>query len=67
MGVAESDGEAARSYDVVMSGLCFSKLSDDELTYTLKHVGRVLRPGGLLLVADEAKPRGLIARFLPDR
>jgi demethylmenaquinone methyltransferase/2-methoxy-6-polyprenyl-1,4-benzoquinol methylase len=64
MGVAELDKEAADSYDVVMSGLCFSELSDDELAYTLKHVARVLRPGGLLLVADEVRPRGLLARFL---
>lgn len=64
MGVAELDEEAADSYDVVMSGLCFSELSDDELAYTLKHVARVLRPGGLLLVADEVRPRGLLARFL---
>ena len=64
MGVAELDEEAVESYDVVISGLCFSELSDDELVYTLKHVARVLRPGGLLLVADEVRPQGQLARFL---
>jgi demethylmenaquinone methyltransferase/2-methoxy-6-polyprenyl-1,4-benzoquinol methylase len=64
MGVAELDEEAAESYDVAMSGLCFSELSDDELAYTLKHVARLLKPGGLLLVADEVKPRGILNRLL---
>jgi demethylmenaquinone methyltransferase/2-methoxy-6-polyprenyl-1,4-benzoquinol methylase len=55
MGVAELEAEEAESYDVVMSGLCFSELTEDELTYTLKEVVRVLKPEGLLLVADEAR------------
>lgn len=63
MGVAELDGEKPESYDVVMSGLCFSELSDDELTYTLGQVRRLLKPGGLLLVADEVKPDSLPARM----
>ncbi len=64
MGVAELDREQPESYDVVMSGLCFSELSHDELVYALEHAERVLRPGGLLLVADEARPRSLLARCL---
>lgn len=62
MGVAELDGEQPESCDAVMSGLCFSELSEDELTYALKQVARILRPGGLFLVADEVTPRGVIAR-----
>ena len=57
MGVAELGSEPAESYDVVMSGLCFSELTADELTYTLKEINRILKPGGLLLVADEVRPR----------
>lgn len=64
MGVAELDSEETESYDAVMSGLCFSELSEDELAYTLKQVVRILRPGGLLLVADEVKPRNLLSRLL---
>jgi ubiquinone/menaquinone biosynthesis C-methylase UbiE len=63
-GVAELDGEEAQRYDAVMSGLCFSELSEDEVTYTLKEVARILRPGGLLLIADEVKPQGLVKRLI---
>jgi ubiquinone/menaquinone biosynthesis C-methylase UbiE len=64
MGVAELDGEEAQRYDAVMSGLCFSELSEDEVTYTLKEVARILRPGGLLLIADEIKPQSLVKRLI---
>ena len=57
MGVAELGSEPPESYDVVMSGLCFSELTADELAYTLKEINRILKPGGLLLVADEVRPR----------
>jgi len=57
MGVAELGSEQPESYDVVMSGLCFSELTADELAYTLKEINRILKPGGLLLVADEVRPR----------
>ena len=64
MGVAELDREAARSYDVVTSGLCFSELSDDEMAYALAQVMRILEPGGLLLVADEVVEPGRLGRTL---
>jgi ubiquinone/menaquinone biosynthesis C-methylase UbiE len=63
-GVAELDREEGQSYDAVASGLCFSELSEDELGYALDQVARVLRPGGLLLVADEVSPRHAITRAL---
>ena len=47
-----------------MSGLCFSELSQDELSYTLKQVKRILKPGGLLLVADEVKPGSISKKLL---
>jgi len=64
MGVAELDREAAGSYDVVMSGLCFSELSEDERRYALAQAARILRPGGRLLLADEVVPRGRMRRLL---
>lgn len=64
MGVAELGAEEAQRYNAVMSSLCFSELSEDELTYTLREVARILRPGGLLLIADEIKPRGFFKRLI---
>ena len=64
MGVAELDGEEAETYDVVMSGLCLSELSDDEVIYALKQAWRLLKPGGLLLIADEVVPPDLARRIL---
>ena len=63
-GVAELDHEPAKTYDVVMSGLCLSELSEDEFDYTLAEVRRLLKSGGLLLVADEVRPRGRFWRGL---
>ena len=60
MGVAELDVEPAASFDVVMSGLCLSELTDDERAFALYHSRRLLVPGGLLLVADEVVPRGAL-------
>lgn len=64
MGVAELGGEESESYDVVMSGLTFSELTQDELSYTLKEIKRILKPDGILLVADEVKPKSIFKRFL---
>lgn len=63
-GVAELDGEAAESYDVVVSGLCLSELSEAELGQALREVKRILKPGGLFCVADEARPAALAGRLL---
>jgi ubiquinone/menaquinone biosynthesis C-methylase UbiE len=64
MGVAELGSEESENYDVVTSGLCFSELTEDELDYTLKEVKRILKKGGLLLVADEVRPRSISKRIL---
>jgi demethylmenaquinone methyltransferase/2-methoxy-6-polyprenyl-1,4-benzoquinol methylase len=63
-GVAELDAEPAEGYDAVMSGLCLSELSDDEIAFTLLQVRRLLRPGGCLLIADEVKPPAAATRWL---
>jgi demethylmenaquinone methyltransferase/2-methoxy-6-polyprenyl-1,4-benzoquinol methylase len=64
MGVAELGSEESESYDVVMSGLCFSELTKDELVYTLGEAKRILRAGGLLLIADEVRPKSISKRIL---
>ncbi len=64
MGVAELGSEEPESYNVVMSGLCFSELTEDELIYTLKEVKRILKPRGLLLIADEAKSKSISKKIL---
>jgi ubiquinone/menaquinone biosynthesis C-methylase UbiE len=64
MGVALLDGEISENYDVVMSGLCFSELTGDELIYTLKEIKRILKPNGTLLIADEVKPNSFSKKLL---
>lgn len=64
MGVVELDKEEAESFEVVMSGLCFSELTKDELRFTLKELRRILKAGGLLLVADEVRPTRIYKRIL---
>lgn len=64
MGVAELDSENTASYDIVMSGLCFSELNNGEMSYALAQAKRILKPTGLLIVSDEVKPAGFIDRIL---
>jgi len=54
LGVAELEQEPVNTYDVVMSGLCFSELSPDEIRFTLKTVRGLLKPGGLLMLTSPA-------------
>jgi ubiquinone/menaquinone biosynthesis C-methylase UbiE len=64
MGVAELGAEQSEAYDAVMSGLCFSQLTEDELTYAVGEAARILKPGGLLLVADLVTPKSIAKRML---
>lgn len=64
MGVVELDKEEVESFEVVMSGLCFSELTKDELRFTLKELRRILKAGGLLLIADEVRPTRIYKRIL---
>lgn len=64
MGVAELESEEDSSYDAVISGLCFSELSDDEITFTLQQINRILKPKGTFLLVDESAPHGFFAKVL---
>jgi len=56
MGVDGMDRFTSGAYDAIVSTLVFSELSDDERTYALNHSKRLLKPGGILLIADEVVP-----------
>jgi demethylmenaquinone methyltransferase/2-methoxy-6-polyprenyl-1,4-benzoquinol methylase len=60
MGVAELDREPEGAYQVVLCGLCLSELTARERTFALAQAYRLLEPGGLLLVADEVLPKGVL-------
>jgi ubiquinone/menaquinone biosynthesis C-methylase UbiE len=64
MGVAELDLEEGDSYDAVISGLCFSELVEDELSFALREAERIVKPGGLLLVADEVRPNKVYKKII---
>lgn len=64
MGVAELENEKSDSYDVAMSGLCFSELTANELACALREAKGILKPEGLLLIADEVVPRSVVKRVL---
>jgi ubiquinone/menaquinone biosynthesis C-methylase UbiE len=52
------------SFDVVMSSLVFSELSEDEQRFVLRECHRMLPRGGRLMVADEVVPRTWPLRIL---
>jgi demethylmenaquinone methyltransferase/2-methoxy-6-polyprenyl-1,4-benzoquinol methylase len=64
LGVAELDQEPTGKYDAAVSGLCFSELSPDEIQFTLRTLRSLLKPGGLLLIADEIRPTSTLKRLL---
>ena len=65
LGVAQMDTHFLdESYDKIVSTLVFSELSDDEQQYALKQCLRILKPNGLLIIADEVRPESIPKRFL---
>ena len=63
-GVSGMDALEDQSFDVVLSSLVFSELSEDERAWTLRHSFRVLRPGGRLGLFDEVRPESLGERLV---
>lgn len=63
MSIAELDNEEVDSYDVVMSGLCFSELSDDEVDFSLNKILRILKTEGRLIIIDESIPKPFLSKL----
>jgi ubiquinone/menaquinone biosynthesis C-methylase UbiE len=52
------------TFDRIVSTLVFSELYADEQKYVLNQAYRILRPNGLIIIADEVKPRSLWKRIV---
>jgi ubiquinone/menaquinone biosynthesis C-methylase UbiE len=61
---SEIDAFAEGGFDAVVAGLSLSEMSKQERAFVLKCAMRALRPGGVVAIADEVRPRGFINRVL---
>lgn len=61
---AEIDAFPAASFDAAVVSLCFSDMARSERAFVLRELARLLRPGGVLAVADELRPRSALARVI---
>lgn len=52
------------TFDRIVSTLVFSELYTNEQKYVLSQAYRILRPSGLIIIADEVKPRTLWKRIM---
>jgi ubiquinone/menaquinone biosynthesis C-methylase UbiE len=52
------DGE----FDVVVMSLVMSEMTEEERSWVLNQCARILKPSGLLLLADEFSPRSILRR-----
>lgn len=64
LGVAEMAGRQMGEFDAAVACLTFSELTPDERSYTLSAVRELIKPGGMMVIADEALPDGAFARLL---
>jgi ubiquinone/menaquinone biosynthesis C-methylase UbiE len=61
---SEIDSFPERSFDAVVASLSLSEMSKHERAFVLKCAQRVLRPGGVIAIGDEVRPRSFITRAL---
>ncbi len=64
MGIAELDGIDRNKFDSAIAFLLLSELSNDEISFTLNEIYKILKPGGTLFVADESIPENLLAKYI---
>ncbi len=64
MGVDGMDGLPSAAFDAVVSTLTLSEVNPDERRFALKHARRVLKGGGVIVIADEVTPRNRARRVL---
>jgi demethylmenaquinone methyltransferase/2-methoxy-6-polyprenyl-1,4-benzoquinol methylase len=64
MGVDGMDSLPADFYDAVVSTLVFSEFSEDERKYAFKQSARSLKPGGIIVIADEVVPENIFRKLL---
>lgn len=53
-----------RTMDACVSCLAFSELSNDEQSYAISAAYSALKPGGVIIIADEVTPRSTARRLL---
>jgi ubiquinone/menaquinone biosynthesis C-methylase UbiE len=61
---AEIDGLPEAAFDAVVLSLALSEMSSSERVFVLRAAAARLRPGGLLVAADEVRPRSPFAGAL---
>jgi demethylmenaquinone methyltransferase/2-methoxy-6-polyprenyl-1,4-benzoquinol methylase len=61
---SEIDAFPEGSFDAVVACLSLSEMSERERAFVLKCAQRVLRPGGVIAIADEVRPRSFTNRVL---
>ncbi len=64
MGVDGMDRFRDEQFDAIVSTLVFSELSDDERRFALKQAKRILKPGGIIIIADEVVPKTFFRKIL---
>jgi demethylmenaquinone methyltransferase/2-methoxy-6-polyprenyl-1,4-benzoquinol methylase len=64
MGAIEMDKAFnSDTFDKIVSTLVFSEFYSDEQKYVLREAHRVLKHGGLIIIADEVRPNSLAKRI----
>jgi demethylmenaquinone methyltransferase/2-methoxy-6-polyprenyl-1,4-benzoquinol methylase len=61
---SEIDRFPAGEFDSVVASMALSEMSSAERSFVLRAAGRLLKPTGVLVLADEVRPRRSLSRLL---